>query len=515
MPDDEKPATFAQHFLGRSSRRTTRVLRSASEEPAQPSLFSPSPPPPPGPPAPTPPRLIPAPPREPRVWSVRALVSDIRQHIELGYVDVRVEGEISNCRPAASGHIYLTLKDGDAALPVVLFRREAQLLRFRPADGLAVLVRGRLSVYESRGQLQLIADTMEARGAGALQLAFEQLKARLLAEGLFDSARKRPIPLYPKCVGVITSPTGAVIRDIVTVIRRRHSCLNLLVYPVPVQGAACAASVVRALRWFNAHPGRADLLVLARGGGSLEDLAGFNDEAVARAIAASVLPVVSAIGHETDVTIADFTADLRAPTPSAAAELITAAQHRIAERVDALSRAVHRAGRYHLLHARQRFGRLSTAYVLARVYDSIGRRQQRLDDLRQRLELALSRVTAVRQRRLETLSARLARQSAHARLAASAARVASLNARLHRAVPATVSVRRAVLGGLASRLHALSPVAVLSRGYALVYTAEGSLISSAAEIAPGASIRARLAHGSLTARVTETRPQTSPETPDS
>ena len=268
-----------------------------------------------------------------RIWSVRALVSNIRESVERGYTDLWVEGEISNCRPAPSGHIYFTLKDGDAQLPIVLFRRQAQLLRFRPTDGLAVLVRGRISVYESRGQLQLIAETMEPRGSGALQLAFEQLKQRLAAEGLFDPARKRPLPGFPRCIGVVTSPTGAVIRDIATVVRRRHAHLDLLIYPAAMQGVNCPSSVAAGIRWFNANPGRVDLIVLARGGGSIEDLSGFNDEALARAIAASELPVVSAIGHETDFTIADFVADLRAPTPSAAAELVTSAQHRIEERV--------------------------------------------------------------------------------------------------------------------------------------------------------------------------------------
>src|SRR5215469_10128688 len=249
---------------------------------------------------------------ERRIWTVAALVAIIRRQVESTHTDLWVEGEISNCRPAPSGHIYFTLKDADAQLPVVLFRREASLLRFRPADGLAVLVRGRVSIYESRGQLQLIAETMEPRGAGSLQLAFEQLKARLLAEGLFDAARKRPLPAFPRCVGVITSPTGAVTRDIVTVGRRRHADLNLLVYPAVMQGPTSPGAVASGIRFFNRNPQLADLILIARGGGSVEDLACFNDEALARIIAASKIPTVSAIGHETDFTIADFVADLRA-----------------------------------------------------------------------------------------------------------------------------------------------------------------------------------------------------------
>ncbi len=303
--------------------------------------------------------VIPSPPVqtlpvERKIWTVADLVTRIRQHVESTYSDLWVEGEISNCRPAPSGHIYFTLKDGDAQLLVVLFRRQASLLRFRPADGLAVLVRGRVSVYETRGQLQFIAETMEPRGAGALQLAFEQLKARLLAEGLFDASRKRPLPAFPRCVGIVTSPSGAVIRDIVTVVRRRHARLNLLVYPAVVQGSASPGSVAKGIRWFNRHPQLVDAIILARGGGSMEDLAGFNDEALARVIADSKLPVVSAIGHETDFTIADFVADLRAPTPSAAAELITAMQHRIEERIEAFDARAHRAIHLRLLQASRR-----------------------------------------------------------------------------------------------------------------------------------------------------------------
>ena len=315
---------------------------------------------------------------ERRVWSVRDLVGDVREHIEAGYADLWVEGEVSNCRLAPSGHLYFTLKDGEAQLPVVIFRRQAMLLRFKPPqqelDGLAVLVKGRISVYETRGQLQLIGETLEPRGAGALQLAFEQLKARLLAEGLFDAARKRPLPGFPRCVGVITSLNGAVVRDIVTIIRRRHARLNLLIYPAAMQGPNCSSTVAAGIRWFNAHPGKADLIILARGGGSIEDLAGFNNEALARTIAASKLPVVSAIGHETDFTIADLVADLRAPTPSAAAELVTAAQHRIDERVEMLERRLHRAIRFQLLDARQRLARLSADSLLQRLRDGVGRR---------------------------------------------------------------------------------------------------------------------------------------------
>ncbi len=453
----------------------------------------------------------PAPSQERRIWSIRALVADIRQRVELGYTDLWVEGEISACRPAPSGHIYLTLKDGEAQLPVVLFRRQAQLLRFRPTDGLAVLIRGRISVYDTRGQLQLIAETMEPRGAGALQLAFEQLKARLLAEGLFDAARKRPLPAYPRCIGIVTSPGGAVLRDILTVVRRRHGRLNLLIHPAIMQGDRCPGSVARGIRWFNAHPEKVELIIVARGGGSPEDLAGFNDEALARILAASKLPIVSAIGHETDFTIADFVSDLRAPTPSAAAEIVTAHQHRIEERLEVLRRSVLRAGRFHLLHARQRFGRLSSAHVLARVYDSIARRQQRVDDLRQRLETASARLRRNRTERLDALSARLARQDPAHRLLTGQHRLAQSRQCLERLARQVISSRRTRLDHVTARLDALSPVAVLSRGYALVYiesgVSPGTLLRDTRKVAPGDRIRARLGTGSLAAHVVAVDPQ--------
>jgi len=451
--------------------------------------------------APEPPAPRPA---ERRIWTVASLVGSIRQQVEATHVDIWVEGEISNCRPAPSGHIYLTLKDADAQLPVVLFRRQAQLLRFRPADGLAVLVRGRVSVYESRGQLQLIAETMEPRGAGSLQLAFEQLKARLLAEGLFDSSRKRPLPAFPYCVGIVTSPAGAVIRDIVTVVRRRHARLNLLVYPAVMQGAASPGSVAAGIRWFNRNPSLVDLIVIARGGGSMEDLASFNDEALARIIAASDLPIVSAIGHETDFTIADFVSDLRAPTPSAAAELITAAQHRIEDRVATLSLRVRRAIRLHLLEARQRYVRLSAPTVLRRLSDSINRRSQRIDELSLRLDHGASRQLRLRAERLRILIERLRRQDISLRLASTHRRIERSTARLDRAVADTISLRRARLQAAAVRLQALSPLNVLARGYALVYAENGTLLRSAAETAPGQAIRARLASGTLSAQVLTT-----------
>ena len=461
--------------------------------------------------APTPtPALAPAL-HEPVLYTVRQLIAEVRGQLESAYTGLlMVEGEISNCRPAGSGHLYFTLKDGDAQLPVVMFRRQAQLLGFKLRDGLAVEVRGRITVYESRGQLQLIAETLRPRGTGALQLAFEQLRDRLRSEGLFDRSRT-PLPPFPHCIGIVTSPSGAALRDIIQVIRRRHARLNLLIYPATMQGTQCPSSVVAGIRWFNRHPERVDLILVARGGGSLEDLAGFNDEALARTIAASTLPVVSAIGHEIDHTIADFVADLRAPTPSAAAELITAAQHRIEERVLSLERRVLRAGDYHLLRCRQRLQRLSASHVLARVRDSIGLREQRIDDLGRRLEAALDHRLRTSHQHLAALEARLHRQAPTVRMATANRRLTDASGRIDRLAEKLVSRRRYRLERASLHLSALSPLAVLNRGYAIVYLepdgTNPSILRNSAEARPQQEIRARLAHGSVCATITETIPE--------
>ena len=438
------------------------------------------------------------------LYTVRQLIAELKQHVEGGYNGLlNVEGEVSNCRPAASGHLYFTLKDGDAQLPVVMFRRAAGLLGFKIKDGLAVEVRGRISVYETRGQLQLIAETLKPRGTGALQLAFEQLRDRLRREGLFDRV-KTPLPPFPQCIGIVTSPSGAAIRDIIQVVRRRHARLNILIYPAVMQGVQCATTVAAGIRWFNRHPERVDLIVLARGGGSLEDLAGFNDEMLARVIVSSVLPVVSAIGHEVDNTIADYVADLRAPTPSAAAELVTAAQHRIEERVVALERRVYRAGEFHLMRARRKFERLSAAYVLGRVRDSIGAREQRIDELKFRMAAAMTRREQARMARLAALEARLRRHDPTVRLALAQRRLAAASDRIARVAGEIVTRRRVRLERDVLRLEALSPLAVLKRGYAIVYGEDGAILRDAGRVSAGETIRARLANGDLTATVKTT-----------
>jgi exodeoxyribonuclease VII large subunit len=435
-----------------------------------------------------------------RIWPVHELVAHVRELVEQGFGDVWVEGEISNFRPAPSGHLYFTLKDSGAQLPVVLFRRQALLLRFRIEDGLHVLVRGRASVYEQRGQLQLVAETMEPVGAGSLQLAFEQLKERLKAEGLFDAERKRPLPAFPRTVGIVTSPTGAVIRDFLNIVSRRHSGLNVLLCPAAVQGDSAPAEIEAAIACLNASH-LVDLIVLARGGGSLEDLAAFNSERVARAIALSRLPVVSAIGHETDFTIADFTADLRAPTPSAAAELITEAHHKIAEHLATQVHRLERAVRYQLLHARQCFARVPAGKAEARVSSFLYRLGQRLDEATLRLDAALAGQLHAGQKRVAELAAAVLHHDPRRALALARQQLAGFNARLDRSTERLLAGSASKLAALDARLHSLSPLAVLDRGYAMVFSAGGSLVRSTTQIADGDRVTTRLADGSFTGGV--------------
>jgi exodeoxyribonuclease VII large subunit len=443
-----------------------------------------------------------------RIWPVRELVGQVRELVEQEFGDVWVEGEISNFRPAPSGHVYFTLKDADAQLPIVLFRRQAMLLRFRPEDGLHVLVRGRVSVYEQRGQMQLVAETMEPVGAGSLQLAFEQLKQRLKAEGLFDAERKRPLPAFPRTVGIITSPTGAVIRDFLNIAGRRHSGLSVLLCPVSVQGDQAPAEIEAALKELNAS-GLVDLIVVARGGGSLEDLAAFNSERVARAIASSRLPVVSAVGHETDFTIADFAADLRAPTPSAAAELITEAQHRIAEHLAEQAHRLERAARFQILQARQRLTRLPVSRSEGRMAALLHRLEQWLDDFSFRLEATISDQLRQRERQVAELTAAVLRHDPRQNLGLAKERLAACRTRLDRSLERMTHTSASRLSALDARLHSLSPLAVLDRGYALVLDAGGGLVRSTTQVAPGDKVVTRLSDGAFISRVESAAPHQS------
>jgi exodeoxyribonuclease VII large subunit len=442
---------------------------------------------------------------ERHIWPVHELVAEVSELVEQQFGDIWVEGEISNYRSAPSGHVYFTLKDPDAQLPVVFFRRHAMLLRFRPEDGLHVLVRGRLSVYEQRGQMQLVAETMEPVGAGSLQLAFEQLKARLKAEGLFAVDRKRPLPMFPRTVGIVTSPTGAVICDFLNIVARRHSGLNVLLCPASVQGESAPAEIEAALTELNSG-GLVDVIVIARGGGSLEDLAAFNSERVARAIVASRLPVVSAVGHETDFTIADFVADLRAPNPSAAAELVTEAQFKIAESLAALAHRLQRAAGYQLLRARQRLAEVDIIRAESRVSAVLHRLAQRLDEAVLCLDAAIAGRLRVRQNRVAELAAAVLHHDPRPTLAHAREHLADYRARLKRTVERLLESSAANLSALDARLHTLSPLAVLDRGYALVLSPEGTLIRSTMQLASGDRVTTRLADGSFTSRVESAAP---------
>jgi exodeoxyribonuclease VII large subunit len=435
----------------------------------------------------------------PEVYTVAELVRRIRSLVERTHGHVTVEGEISNWRPAASGHCYFTLKDGDAQLSIVLFRRQAQLLRFKPKDGDAVRISGQLSVYESRGQLQLIAETMQPTGIGALLAAVQALKERLRREGIF--ANKRPLPSFPRCIGIVTSLQGAALRDIVKVCRRRHAAVNLLIYPAAVQGPNCAREVAAGIRWFSAHPGKAEVILIARGGGSWEDLHGFDDEQVCRAIHASSIPVLTGIGHATDAVLADSAADLCAPTPSAAAELVTAAQHTVEDRLARLHARLLRGNRYELLRTRQRLSALSADGILARVRNALGRRAQRLDDLSFRAESAFHRALRDRSNRLIRLDARLRRHHPSLRVAEDRHHFASLQQRFSAARTQSFQPAHARLDRATSRMEALSPLRVLDRGYALIYTPDGHLLRNPAEAPPGTLLTAQLAQGRLRGRV--------------
>ena len=437
-----------------------------------------------------------------RIWPVRDLVEQARQLVERQFFDVWVEGEISNFRPAPSGHIYFSLKDADAQVPVVLFRRQALLLRFRPEDGLHVLVRGRVSVYEQRGQLQLVAEILEPVGTGSLQLAFEQLKERLKGEGLFEVVRKRPLPAFPRTVGIVTSPAGAVIRDFLNIVGRRHGSLNVLLAPASVQGDSAPAEIESALARLSAS-GLADVIVVARGGGSLEDLAAFNSERVARAIAASRVPVVSAVGHETDFTIADFVADLRAPTPSAAAELITEAQHRVAERVNALCLRLERAARFRLLQARQSIDSLHAERAEWQMGSTLNRLEQQLDESVLRVEQSMHARLQASQHAVLVLAGRVMRHDPRRMLSEARERMASICVRLERAMERHVHELATHVHEADARLYALSPLGVLQRGYALVQDANGLLIRSTAQIARGDLVRTRLGDGAFLSQVVE------------
>ena len=437
-----------------------------------------------------------------RVLSVAALTAELRVRLEAGYPDVWVDGEISNGRVWSSGHYYFQLKDATAQIRGVMFRTHASRLRFEPQDGMQVLVRGSLSVYEAKGEYQLVAQHMEPRGAGALQLAFEQLKQRLQDEGLFAQARKRPLPALPRRIGMVTSLDGAAIRDMLTVLLRRHPNAQVLIAHTRVQGDGAAADIAQALARLT-RIDDVDVVIVGRGGGSIEDLWAFNEEVVARAIAASPVPVISAVGHETDVTIADFVADLRAPTPSAAAELVLQKSDDFAAQIrrwrDRLSTVM--AAR--LARDTYRVHRATGHPALAGLPLRVSFRARRLDDLAATASHAVRAAVSIRLRRLSQATRLLTHHDPRHRLARGQTALAELDGRLRAAIAARQQRTRRIIERSAAHLHALSPLGVLGRGYAVCWDGtRRRVIRAADEVQPGDAVRITLGSGELVARVT-------------
>ncbi|MGC1912528.1 MAG: exodeoxyribonuclease VII large subunit [Candidatus Acidiferrales bacterium] len=486
---------------------------------------------------------------ERKVWKVSELTSRIGHLLEGSFPDVWIEGEVSNFHSAQSGHLYFTLKDARAQIRCVCFRDNVRGLKFRPEDGLHVTVRGSLGVYEPRGEYQVYVSVIEPVGLGALQLAFEQLKKRLADEGLFDQARKKALPMLPRRIGVITSPTGAAIRDILRVLQRRFANVHVLIYPVKVQGDGAAAEIVAGLRHFNAARS-VDVLILARGGGSLEDLWAFNEEILARAIAASPIPIITGVGHETDFTIADFVADLRAPTPSAAAELVVRSRQEFDRLIAESQRRLMQQMKYLLSERRHRLRDLQSHRAFRQPELLLRRRRQQVDDLSSSLAVGLRlRLAAVRQRltrsesqlagfdlrrRAEVLRRRIAQQQAalvaaldrvlarrrrqfdflqvsfaavdlRARISGFRRALERRAAELHVRMDRLLVARRRLLQSAALQLDERSPLRILERGYAIAYDASGIVLRSPDRVSPGDDISVRLARGALDATVRNKR----------
>src|SRR5215831_3420799 len=416
-----------------------------------------------------------------KIYSVSELSFQIRDMLERRFIDIWVEGELSNFKTSSAGHLYFTLKDDRAQLPAVCFRNAARLLRFRPENGKLFRARGRVSTYEGRGEYQLIVEVLEPAGLGALQLAFEQLKEKLEKEGLFKSERKRLIPAFPRKVGIVTSPKSAALRDILTVLKRRHNAINVLIFPAEVQGDGASIQVMEGIDYLSRSTD-VDIIIVTRGGGSMEDLWPFNEERVARAVVRSKKPVISAVGHEVDFTICDFVADLRAPTPSAAAEIVIKSKAEIADRVRQLEDRLQSVMKYRLSKLRNFLASKagSRGFVVAET--RIRRMSQRVDDLAFRLERAGRSDVFIRPR-------------AH--------RVQIAEQQLSNAVHQRLKKAHQAFASVAHTLDALSPLAVLERGYAICLTPDGHVVRSAESVEIGANVEVRLHEGSLSAQVTK------------
>jgi exodeoxyribonuclease VII large subunit len=436
---------------------------------------------------------------ERRIFSVKEITAAIRAMLDAEFPDIWVSGEISGVRLASSGHYYFNLKERDAVLKCAAYRSANRYWKFKPADGLAVLARGHIDVYEMRGEYQLQVDVLEPQGIGALQLAFEQLKKKLAAEGLFLAERKRPLPRFPRRIGIVTSPRGAAIADIVHILSRRFPGMAIRLYPALVQGPGAAEEVCRGIDYFS-RSGWPDVVIVGRGGGSLEDLWTFNEEAVARSIAACSVPVISAVGHETDVTIADFVADLRAPTPSAAAELVVPTRDSVYDRIDSAVGKAAQTMRYRLAMLDRRLRQQGVDRALGVLHRRIGRGLQRIDEQETRLRERLRAAIGSRERARRTLETRLRHFDMRPRLAAGWRRLEAAQSLSAGSVRRRLLIRRGAVDQLDARLDALSPLKVLERGYAIVSNQSG-ILKDAAAAPPASRIHVRLAKGELDAMV--------------
>jgi exodeoxyribonuclease VII large subunit len=437
---------------------------------------------------------------EKTILTVSRLTALLRGVLEENFEQVWVQGEVSNLSFPSSGHIYFTLKDAGAQLRCVMFKGAAKNLKFRPDDGIALIARGRISVYDQRGEYQLMCEYLEPAGVGALQLAFMQLKERLAQEGLFDESHKRPLPTFPRRVGVITSPTGAAIHDILNVLKRRFASVEILLYPVRVQGEGAAGEIARAIDEMN-RLGLADVLIVGRGGGSLEDLWAFNEEVVARAVHRSKLQVISAVGHETDWTICDFAADLRAPTPSAAAELVIASSVELRGRMEALDHRLRLAMETRLASMESRIDALRRS--LHDPGTMLGHLAQRVDDLAGRLELALHNSVARNRGQFDRLQTGLMHTNPSRAVESLRQRLTLLSVQSERLITGKLEGMKHVFASTAARLEVLSPLKTLSRGYAIAATGDGTVVTDTSQLAAGDRVRLHLHRGRALCRVEE------------
>ncbi len=430
------------------------------------------------------------------VYAVHELNAAVQRLFESDFRSVSVAGEISGCRTAGSGHCYFALKDEQSQIKCVLFKGAARFARFKPQEGLAVIARGSLEVYQARGEYQLIVEALEPQGTGALQLAFEQLKKKLAAEGLFELTRKRPLPRLPRRIGIVSSPSGAVIRDILQVLDRRFRGLHIRLFPAQVQGEGAVDQVCAGIQSFS-QAGWADVLILARGGGSLEDLWTFNEEAVARAIVGSKIPVISAIGHETDFTISDFVADYRAPTPSAAAEIVICTSESLLDQVTGCRNKTLQAVRYRLLIASRDIHQRGTERAARLIHRRLSTFAQRLDELEERLKIAQRRSSENQAKRLVKLDRRLAASDLRLKFSRLRHRADLSRQQIVQLAKARLSKASARQESLALHLQQLSPLTVLERGYAIVAKPEGRIVRAATDTAVGEALNVRLHRGEL------------------